>query len=164
MIELLIGMVIVGLLASIAMPQYAEYRQSAFNAAARGEMESMRADLEGHFIASGFICPRPANILSALTFKPSEKVYIFYGNVDGNQLEYEACAYHELGDKYCAISSKEPTIRQSNCTGGVCTSCNTHSGTESERLTSVGEPPTRGPGPGVPSWVPGCATSAEKGG
>ena len=49
LIELLIVVAIIGILAAIAIPQFSQYRQRAFDAAAQSDVRTMRTDLEGYF-------------------------------------------------------------------------------------------------------------------
>lgn len=49
LIELLIVVAIIGILAAIAIPQFASYRQKAFNSASQSDMRTIRTDLEGYF-------------------------------------------------------------------------------------------------------------------
>jgi prepilin-type N-terminal cleavage/methylation domain-containing protein len=49
LIELLIVVAIIGILAAIAIPQFASYRQKAFNSAAQSDLRTMRTNLEGYF-------------------------------------------------------------------------------------------------------------------
>ncbi len=49
LIELLIVVAIIGILAAIAIPQFASYRQKAFDSAAQADLRTMRTDLEGYF-------------------------------------------------------------------------------------------------------------------
>jgi prepilin-type N-terminal cleavage/methylation domain-containing protein len=49
LIELLIVVAIIGILAAIAIPQFASYRQKAFNAAAQSDLKTMKTSLEGWF-------------------------------------------------------------------------------------------------------------------
>lgn len=49
LIELLIVVAIIGILAAIAIPQFASYRQKAFDAAAQSDLKTMKTDLEGYF-------------------------------------------------------------------------------------------------------------------
>lgn len=50
MIELLVAVAIVGLLAAIAIPQYATYRRSAFDAHAKNDLRNVAAAEEAYFI------------------------------------------------------------------------------------------------------------------
>jgi prepilin-type N-terminal cleavage/methylation domain-containing protein len=49
LIELLIVVAIIGILAAIAIPQFASYRQKAFNSAAQSDLRTMRTNLEGFY-------------------------------------------------------------------------------------------------------------------
>lgn len=49
LIELMIVVAIIGILAAIAIPQFASYRQKAFNSAAQSDLKTMKTSLEGYF-------------------------------------------------------------------------------------------------------------------
>ncbi len=49
LIELLIVVAIIGILAAIAIPQFASYRQKAFNSASQSDLKTMRTELEGYY-------------------------------------------------------------------------------------------------------------------
>ena len=49
LIELLIVVAIIGILAAIAIPQFASYRQKAYNAAAQSDLKTMKTELEGYY-------------------------------------------------------------------------------------------------------------------
>ena len=49
LIELLIVVAIIGILAAIAIPQFAAYRQKAFDSAAQSDLKTMRTELEGFY-------------------------------------------------------------------------------------------------------------------
>jgi type II secretion system protein G len=49
LIELLIVVAIIGILAAIAIPQFASYRQKAFDSAAQSDLRTMRTELEGYY-------------------------------------------------------------------------------------------------------------------
>jgi len=49
LIELLIVVAIIGILAAIAIPQFAAYRKKAFDAASQSDLKTMRTELEGFF-------------------------------------------------------------------------------------------------------------------
>lgn len=49
LIELLIVVAIIGILAAIAIPQFAAYRKKAFDSAAVSDIKTMRTELEGYY-------------------------------------------------------------------------------------------------------------------
>lgn len=49
LIELLIVVAIIGILAAIAIPQFAAYRRKAFDSAAQSDLKTMRTVLEGFY-------------------------------------------------------------------------------------------------------------------
>ena len=56
LIELLIVVAIIGILAAIAIPQFAAYRQKAYNSAALSDGRNIKGALEG-FYAENYIYP-----------------------------------------------------------------------------------------------------------
>ena len=49
LIELLIVVAIIGILAAIAIPQFASYRQKAFNSAAQSDLRNSKTNLEAYY-------------------------------------------------------------------------------------------------------------------
>lgn len=49
LIELLIVVAIIGILAAIAIPQFAAYRQKAFNSAAESDLKNTKTNLESYY-------------------------------------------------------------------------------------------------------------------
>ena len=49
LIELLIVVAIIGILAAVAIPQFNNYRQKAYNGAAQSDLRNARLVLEGYY-------------------------------------------------------------------------------------------------------------------
>ena len=56
LIELMIVIAIIGILAAIAIPQFASYRQKAYNAAALSDLKTVKTTLEAYY-AEHFVYP-----------------------------------------------------------------------------------------------------------
>ena len=95
LIELLIVVAIIGILAAIAIPQYAQYRTDAMNSAAESELKNVQTSLEGYYTTNNY--EYPDTDLTDLDFETSDEVVIEYQNISGNQT-YAVCAAHQGGD------------------------------------------------------------------
>lgn len=49
LVELMIVVAIIGILAAIAIPQFAKYRARAYNSASLSDMRNLKTDLEGYY-------------------------------------------------------------------------------------------------------------------
>ncbi len=49
LVELLIVIAIIGIIASIAIPQFVAYRQKSYNAMAKSDLHNARVSLEGYY-------------------------------------------------------------------------------------------------------------------
>lgn len=49
LIELLIVVAIIGILAAIAIPQFAKYRERGYNSQAMSDVRNTRTDIEGYY-------------------------------------------------------------------------------------------------------------------
>ena len=61
LIELLVVVAIIGILAAIAIPQFAKYRTNAYNSAALSDLRNIRTTLESDY-ASDQKYPAPADL------------------------------------------------------------------------------------------------------
>jgi type IV pilus assembly protein PilA len=49
LVELLVVLAVLGILAAIAIPQYADYRQKTYDSASLADMQNLRTNLELYF-------------------------------------------------------------------------------------------------------------------
>jgi type IV pilus assembly protein PilA len=49
LVELLIVIAIIGILASIAIPQFTSYRQKSYNSAAQSDLRNVKTNLEAYY-------------------------------------------------------------------------------------------------------------------
>ena len=57
LIELLIVVAIIGILAAIAIPQFAEYRKKAFNSAAQSDLKNAKTAVEAYYSENFYYPP-----------------------------------------------------------------------------------------------------------
>jgi prepilin-type N-terminal cleavage/methylation domain-containing protein len=103
LIELLIVVVIIGILAAIAIPKFANTKEKAYVASMKADLrnlatyeESFAADSSGaYFSGNG----------SAQGFSPSQNVTVTATSVAGPPATWTATASHTLTSKTCASSA-----------------------------------------------------------
>ena len=124
LIELMIVVAIIGILAAIAIPQFASYRVKAFNSAAKADLHSAQTTYEVFFndnneypaaetAATGTITIGSGG--SATTMNTSSAVY--FGSKGGGAT-YSAATKHTAGDEIYTTTSAAPTIATVNDTAG----------------------------------------------
>lgn len=98
LIELLIVVVIIGILASIAIPKFQSVREKAFLSAARADLRNL-ANLQGVYYNDNYTYSTDA---SALGYNNTEGVFVTFVEADGTG--WSASATHAgLPDESCAI-------------------------------------------------------------
>ena len=88
LIELLIVIVIIGILASIAIPKFANTKEKAYVATMKSDLRNLVTAEEGYF-AEG---QAYTSDLAAAGFSPSKNVTVVVSNVSGNG--WQAAATH----------------------------------------------------------------------
>ena len=117
LIELLIVVAIIGILAAIAIPQYAQYRTSAQNNAAKSELKNIQTSLEGYYTTEGYEYPGSIN---ATDFSSSSNVETDYA-VGTNNQTYAAGTFHKAGDTKYIVDSNSSSITETGCgSSGGC--------------------------------------------
>ncbi len=89
----LVGICIIGILAAIAIPQFAAYRQKAFNAAATSDLRACRVEAETFFADHQSYPTR----IGELQCRASQNIALYYLSL--GPAEYRLISFHDRGDK-----------------------------------------------------------------
>lgn len=126
LIELMIVVAIIGILAAIAIPQFASYRVKAFNSAAKADLHSAQTTFEVYFNDNN-VYPTDESVqtgtielgagTSAVTMNTSNSVY-FTSDSSANLSTYSAATKHTAGNEIYKTTSAAPTIQTATDTAG----------------------------------------------
>ena len=94
LIELLIVVVIIGILAAIAIPQFSAYRAQGFNARASSDLRNLATAQEAYFAANASYT---SNLADLTGFRQSPGVTVTVGGI--TTTSFTATASHTSGDK-----------------------------------------------------------------
>jgi len=127
LIELMIVVAIIGILAAIAIPQFASYRVKAYNSAAASDLKTALTMFETFFNDYGnypdATSPATGSVTltdgtNSVTLKTSSNVY-FASDVGTNNQTYAAATKHTSGDKIYTATSDAPTVTSSSGSKGA---------------------------------------------
>jgi type IV pilus assembly protein PilA len=96
------GIAVLGILAAIAIPQFAQYRSKGGDASARVELMKARAACDS-YIANNKNYPES---LTEAGFKPAENVMVNYERE--GESSYRVTAVHRNGRRVFAVTSQDP--------------------------------------------------------
>ena len=92
LIELLIVVVIIGILAAIAIPQFSNTKEKAFDASAKGELRNLMTAQEAYLASDGEYAQDLATLTSETRFNPTSNVDVSLNKLTGGS--YQADASH----------------------------------------------------------------------
>ncbi len=115
-IELLVVIAIIGVLSTIAMPQYAEYKRRAYDSVAKSNIRDLVTSQEVYYLENSKYAAEPEELT---TFKQQNGVKINLEIVPGTDSQYwTATVNHTLGTsnkKFCYNSLYDMSIRETGC-------------------------------------------------
>jgi len=100
----------IGILAAIAIPQFVAYREKAFNAAARSDLQNCRTQVEAYF-ADNSSYPTETGQLHCAT---ADKVALYYLAVGPDA--YQLISFHDQGKKAFLQDSDSPEMAENSKT------------------------------------------------
>ena len=130
LIELMIVVAIIGILAAIAIPQFASYRVKAFNSAAQADLHTAQTTFEVFFndnsnYPNAVTAAVPANGTITLTDGTNTATLnvskgVGFGSKAGTSNQtFSAATKHTSGDKVYSTTSASPTITSAAGTKGT---------------------------------------------
>jgi len=129
LIELMIVVAIIGILAAIAIPQFAAYRVRAFNSAAQSDLKAAQTSYEVFFndeleYPSAVAVTNAASIAlpldgAATSTTINTSAGVSFGSTSGtNQQSYGAATKHLSGDNIYTVTSAAPSMATTADTAG----------------------------------------------
>ena len=101
LIELMIVIAIIGILAAIAIPQFAAYRKRSYNAAANADLRNAATAQEAYYVDFMIYTSAVTNLVGTYGLFTSNGVWMA---VAGDVTSYTMSAYHTSGDRTYSIN------------------------------------------------------------
>jgi type IV pilus assembly protein PilA len=109
LIELMIVIAIIGILAAIAIPQFAAYRKRSYNAAAEADLRNAATAQEAYFVDHSSYSNAVGDIYGA-TYGLYTSDRVTLNVVTGNTNGYTMTSHHSSGDRNYSIAGPGGSI------------------------------------------------------
>ncbi len=109
LIELMIVIAIIGILAAIAIPQFAAYRTRSYNSAAVADLRNAATAEEAYYVDNQRYTATNSNLSGSYGLSLSENVTLT-ATLNGGGTAYTLTAYHSSGDKTYSLTGPGGTI------------------------------------------------------
>jgi prepilin-type N-terminal cleavage/methylation domain-containing protein len=103
LIELLIVVVIIGILASIAIPKFASTKEKAYVAAMKSDLRNMATYEEQYAAGGAYFSGTATSAVPLQGFSPSQNVTVIVTAIAGPPTSWSATASHTQTAKTCAM-------------------------------------------------------------
>jgi type IV pilus assembly protein PilA len=100
LIELMIVIAIIGILAAIAIPQFAAYRRRSYNSSANADLRNAATAQEAYYVDESTYTTGVNNLIGTYGLYLSDGVVM---SVSGDVFSYTMSAYHTSGDRTYSI-------------------------------------------------------------
>ncbi len=102
------GIAIIGILAAIAIPQFAAYREKAFSAQAMNALQTCKSEAEGYFTDQRSYPTR----YGQLDCQPSEGVALYYLSLGPE--DFQIISFHDKGKKAFLTNSGDAALEENS--------------------------------------------------
>ena len=107
LIELMIVIAIIGVLAAIAIPQYAAFKSRSYNAASSTDLKNATTAQEAYYVDNQAYADAATDLTGSYGLTTSQNVTL---TAQGTSSTYTISAYHASGDKTYTITGPGGTI------------------------------------------------------
>ena len=109
LIELMIVIAIIGILAAIAIPQFAAYRNRAYNSASQADLKNLMTAQEAYYVDEGDYSNTATGVLDDTTYGWSQTDSVTVGGTAGSN-GYTFSSFHAKGNKTYSVTGPGGTV------------------------------------------------------